>query len=113
MLVPFDPHGFAQEQSGEPQKTDNQLLRYLQSQSPEALAQIAQAVSPEVQQVIAGNIQGLLGALPANQFHMQVTTNRENLAGLLASAMMTGYFLRNVEQRMELEGQLSAIGEED
>jgi len=113
MLVPFDPHGFAQGQSGEPQKTDNQLLRYLQSQSPEALAQIAQAVSPEVQQVIAGNIQGLLGALPANQFHMQVTTNRENLAGLLASAMMTGYFLRNVEQRMELEGQLSAIGEED
>jgi hypothetical protein len=34
---------------------------------------------------------------------VQVTTDRENLAGLLASAMMTGYFLRQMEQRMELE----------
>ncbi|HEY9796894.1 MAG TPA: DUF760 domain-containing protein, partial [Leptolyngbyaceae cyanobacterium] len=33
-------------------------------------------------------------------------TDRENLAGLLASAMMTGYFLRQMEQRMELEETL-------
>jgi hypothetical protein len=35
-----------------------------------------------------------------------VQTSRDNLAGLLASAMMTGYFLRQMEQRMELEASL-------
>jgi hypothetical protein len=112
MLVPFDPSAFGQAPPGE--RGDNRLQHYLQQQSPELLAQIAQSVSPEAHQLIALNIQGLLGSLPAAQFHMQVTTNRDNLAGLLASAMMTGYFLRKVEQRMELEGQLSAaLGEEE
>ncbi|WP_208346214.1 DUF760 domain-containing protein, partial [Aetokthonos hydrillicola] len=30
-------------------------------------------------------------------------TNRENLGRLLASAMISGYFLRNAEQRMNFE----------
>jgi hypothetical protein len=34
---------------------------------------------------------------------VKIQTSRDNLAGLLASAMMTGYFLRQMEQRMELE----------
>jgi hypothetical protein len=37
---------------------------------------------------------------------VKIQTSRDNLAGLLASAMMTGYFLRQMEQRMELEGVL-------
>jgi hypothetical protein len=41
--------------------------------------------------------------LPGESFNVQVTTDRDNLAGLLASAMMTGYFLRQMEQRMQLE----------
>lgn len=104
MLLPFDPAALASETLKE-----NKLLLYMQQQPQEQMAQIAQAISPEVHQLIASNIQGLMGALPANQFHVQVTTNRENLAGLLASAMMTGYFLRNVEQRMELEVQFDAL----
>ena len=49
-------------------------------------------------------MQGLLGLLPGEQFEVKIQTSRDNLAGLLASAMMTGYFLRQMEQRMELEG---------
>jgi hypothetical protein len=41
--------------------------------------------------------------VPTEHFHVQITTDRDNLAGLLASAMMTGYFLRQMEQRMQLE----------
>lgn len=109
MLVPFDPD--RADSNGE-RPTENKLQRYLQRQSPELLAQIAQSITPEVQQLIAGNIQGLMGSLPSTQFSVQVTTNRDSLSSLLASAMMTGYFLRNVETRMELESQLnSAIGE--
>ena len=84
----------------------NQLLKYLQHQSPEVLARVAQAVSPEIKQIISQNVQGLVGMLPAESFNVQITTDRDNLAGLLASAMMTGYFLRQMEQRMQLEQKL-------
>jgi hypothetical protein len=81
----------------------NQLLKYLQHQSPEVLARVAKSVSPEIRQIISQNVQGLVGVLPSEAFNVQITTDRENLAGLLASAMMTGYFLSRMEQRMELE----------
>lgn len=85
----------------------NELLKYLQHQSPEVLTRVAQSVSGEIKQIIAHNVQGLVGVLPSEGFNVQVTTDRENLAGLLASAMMTGYFLRQMEQRMELEHTVS------
>lgn len=84
----------------------NQLLKYLQHQSPEVLARVAKSVSPEIKQIISQNVQGLVGVLPSEAFNVQITTDRENLAGLLASAMMTGYFLRRMEQRMELEANI-------
>jgi hypothetical protein len=85
----------------------NQLLKYLQHQSPEVLARVAKSVSPEIKQIVSQNVQGLVGVLPSEAFNVQITTDRENLAGLLASAMMTGYFLRRMEQRMELEDNLA------
>lgn len=85
----------------------NPLLKYLQHQSPEVLAQVARSVTPEVKQIISHNVQGLVGMLPSEAFNVKITTDRENLAGLLASAMMTGYFLRQMEQRMEMEDILS------
>ncbi len=113
MLVPFDPSGFESNGQVAGRHPDNRLVQYLHQQSPEMLAQIAQTVSPEVQQMIAGNIQGLMGVLPSTQFSMQVTTNRDNLAGLLASAMMTGYFLRNIEMRMDLENSFATTAQDE
>ncbi len=84
----------------------NPLLEYLQQQSPEVLSRVAKSISPEIQDIIQHNVQGLLGMLPADGFQVQVMTNRENMAGLLASAMMTGYFLRQMEQRMHLDVSL-------
>lgn len=95
----------------------NQLLKYLQHQSPEMLARVARSISPEIKQIISQNVQGLVGVLPSENFNVQITTDRDNLAGLLASAMMTGYFLRRMEQRMELEtsmaGSLSLVKDFD
>lgn len=85
----------------------NPLLKYLQHQSPEVLAQVAKSVTPEVKQIISHNVQGLVGMLPSEAFNVKITTDRDNLAGLLASAMMTGYFLRQMEQRMEMEDVLT------
>lgn len=84
----------------------NPLLTYLQHQSPEILERVAKSVSPEIKQIISQNVQGLVGMLPGDHFNVEITTDRENLAGLLASAMMTGYFLRQMEQRMQLEENL-------
>jgi Protein of unknown function (DUF760) len=93
----------------------NLLLKYLQNQSPEVLARVAKSVSPEIRQIISHNVQGLVGGLPSEAFNVQITTDRDNLAGLLGSAMMTGYFLRQMEQRMELDvgfsGSLSKFGD--
>ncbi len=89
-------------------KEDNNLWKYVQSLSPEATAQLSQPESREVFQIIEQNIVGLLGSLPTDNFEVAISTNRESLGRMLASAMMSGYFLRNAEQRMTFEKSLSA-----
>ncbi|MDX2096607.1 MAG: DUF760 domain-containing protein [Leptolyngbyaceae cyanobacterium bins.59] len=88
---------------GGPSEQPDSLWHYVQSLSPEAIAQLSRPTSPEVFQVMERNIIGLLGGLPAEHFDITITTNREQLGRLLASAMMSGYFLRNAEQRMSFE----------
>lgn len=100
----FDSDFFNSEPS---EQTVNSLLQYLQQQHPETLARIAQSASPEIKQIISHNVRGLVGMLPSGDFNIQITTDRENLASLLASAMMTGYFLCQMERRKGLEESLS------
>jgi len=88
---------------GEDSGSTNTLLQYVQSLSPETISRLSKPESGEVLQVMENNIIGLLGNLPTEHFELTVTTNRENLGRLLASAMLHGYFLRNAEQRLTLE----------
>lgn len=81
----------------------NLLWDYVQSMSPETIAQLSKPMSSEVFQVMERNIVGLLGNLPPEHFGVTINTSRENLGRLLASAMISGYFLRNAEQRMVFE----------
>jgi len=50
-----------------------------------------------------------LGSLPSEHFDVQINTSREHLGRLLASAIMSGYFLRNAEQRMNFEQSLQSV----
>ena len=84
----------------------NSLWHYVQSLSPETIAHLSQPQSQEVFGIIEQNISGLLGNLPSENFDVNISTNRESLGRLLASAMMSGYFLRNAEQRMSFEESL-------
>jgi hypothetical protein len=84
-------------------ETANLLWQYVQSLSPETVTHLSKPSSSEVFQVMERNIMGLLGNLPSEHFGVTVTTSRENLGRLLASAMISGYFLRNAEQRMNFE----------
>jgi hypothetical protein len=88
------------------------LWNYVQGMSPEVLNHLSKPSSPEVLQLMERHIMGMLGGLPASQFDVEVTTSRESLGQLIASAMMTGYFIRNVEQRMNFE-QSFAIANSD
>jgi Protein of unknown function (DUF760) len=83
--------------------TTDVLWQYVKSLSPETVSQLSKPTSGEVLQVMERNIVGLLGNLPSEHFGVTITTNRENLGRLLASAMISGYFLRNAEQRMNFE----------
>jgi hypothetical protein len=84
-------------------ETNNLLWQYVKSLSPETVTQLSKPNSAEVFQVMERNILGLLGQLPPEHFGITITTNRENLGRLLASAMISGYFLRNAEQRMNFD----------
>lgn len=85
---------------------DNQLWQYLQNQDPEIFQDIARNSSPEVLEILSHNIRSLVGSLPPEQFGVQVITSRESLAKMLSGAMMGGYFLRVMEQRLALERAL-------
>ncbi len=89
-----------------PSNEPGQLWQYVQKLQPETIAQLSQPGSKDVIQVMERNIGGLLGGLPSAGFDVTIATTREQLGQLLASAMMSGYFLRNAEQRLDLENSL-------
>jgi hypothetical protein len=89
-------------------ESGNPLENYIQSLSPEALAQLSKP-NPEVLQMMERNIMAMLGGLPGEQFEIAITTNREHLGRLLASAMMSGYFLNNAQNRMTIERSFQEI----
>ena len=89
----------------------NNLWQYVQSLSPETISQLSQPNSQEVIQVMERNIIGLLGHLSSEQFEVSISTSKENLGKLLASAMMSGYFIRNAEQRMTFEKSIQGVEE--
>ncbi|MDB9315680.1 DUF760 domain-containing protein [Spirulina sp. CS-785/01] len=94
------------------QEVSNQLWEYVQNLSPETIAQLSRPQSPEVFSVMERNIIGLLGTLSGEHFDVTIHTSREHLGRLLASAIMSGYFLRNAEQRMNFETTLDGIESE-
>ena len=100
----FNPEFLATDNNEGPES--NALIQYLQDQPADVLQRVAKSASPEIQEIIKHNVQGLLGMLPSEQFEVKVTSSKDNFASLLASAMMTGYFLRQMEQRKELEESL-------
>ncbi|HLO89394.1 MAG TPA: DUF760 domain-containing protein [Nostocaceae cyanobacterium] len=85
---------------------NNKLWQYVQSLTPEMVAQLSQPHSPEVLQVIQKAIVSMLGNLPHDKYSSVISTSRDELGKLLGSAMVDGYFLRNVEQRLEMEKNL-------
>ena len=85
---------------------NNALWEYVKSLSPESTARLSQPETQDVFQIVEHNIVGLLGSIPNENFDVEITTSKKQLGRMLASAMMTGYFLRNAEQRLNFEESL-------
>ncbi len=81
----------------------NKLHEYIQSQSMQDMTRLASEISPQVKQIIAGNVQSLLGYLPGQEFQTTVAAEKSSFQNLLASAMVTGYFMHAMENRMKME----------
>jgi hypothetical protein len=94
---------------GDPSKgEENALVQYIHSLHPEIVSRLSRPENKDVLRIMEQNIGGLLGHLPEGPFNVEITTNRDHLGRLLASAMMGGYFLRTAEQRMTMEKSLLA-----
>jgi hypothetical protein len=83
------------------------LMQYVQALQPETVNKLSRPTSEEVVQVIEQNVGALLGGLPHDAFDVSITTSRQALGQLLASAMINGYFLRNAEQRFAIEQSMA------
>ncbi|BAY13628.1 DUF760 domain-containing protein [Calothrix sp. NIES-2098] len=103
-LSHYNPDNFESELT-----SNNNFWQYIQSLTPETVGQLSKPSSPEVLQLIQRAIVGILGNLPHDRYQSVITTNRDELGRLLGSAMVDGYFLRNVEQRLEMEKTLQLI----
>ena len=53
----------------------NDLIQYLQEQSPDVLQRVAKSASTDIQDIIRHNVQGLLGMLPGEQFEVKITSS--------------------------------------
>lgn len=87
----------------------NLLWDYIKSMNPETVAQLSKP-SVEVASLMDRKLRGMLGVLPPQHFDVMITTSREDLSQLLASAMLSGYFLNNAKQRLDLEQSISVSG---
>ncbi|AKG24001.1 DUF760 domain-containing protein [Calothrix sp. 336/3] len=83
--------------------SDNSLLQYVQSLNPQTVAELSQPGSAEILDAIRMAIAAILANLSTDRFNQLITTNRDELGRILGSAMVDGYFLRNVEERFILE----------
>ena len=90
----------------------NALMEYIQTLQPEVMGQLSQP-NEEAAQVMENSLTSMLGNLPAGDFGVTITTNREQLGRLLASAMMGGYFLNNAQKRMMLEKSFLATADQE
>ncbi len=66
---------------------------YVQALDPEIVKRLSQP-TPAAAAAMQESVTQMLGNLPSPHFKVTLTTSRESLGQLLASAMMSGYFLR-------------------
>jgi hypothetical protein len=88
----------------------NSFWQYVNSLNPQTVKQLTKPGSEDVLKTINLTVATILGDMPADLASSQIVTSRDELGMLLGSVMIDGYFLRNAEQRMELEQIFQELG---
>lgn len=86
----------------------NRLSKFIQALPEDAITRLHEP-NPEAAQLMHQNLANVFGVLPSDQFQTTVTTSREALAQIMASAMKYGYFLHVAEQRLSLTNTFSEV----
>eukprot|EP00274_Cyanoptyche_gloeocystis_P002765 CAMPEP_0196660214 /NCGR_PEP_ID=MMETSP1086-20130531/38692_1 /TAXON_ID=77921 /ORGANISM="Cyanoptyche gloeocystis , Strain SAG4.97" /LENGTH=300 /DNA_ID=CAMNT_0041994517 /DNA_START=258 /DNA_END=1161 /DNA_ORIENTATION=+ len=81
----------------------NQLLEYLSQVEPDRLANLRTDASLEVLDAMEQSINNLLGNISSKFVDVRTTTTRDYMAHMLFWSMLTGYHLRTLETRKELD----------
>jgi Protein of unknown function (DUF760) len=89
---------------------ENSFWQYVNSLHPQTVKQLTKPGSEDVVKTINLTVATILGNLSADIASSQIVTSRDELGMLLGSVMIDGYFLRNAEQRMELEQIFQELG---
>lgn len=76
---------------------------------PLDIQQLAQDASSDAMDAMKRTISGMLGLLPSDQFSVVVETEREALARLLVSSMMTGYVLFPAHTGPQVHGKVTTL----
>lgn len=88
---------------GMPSETNDMLMQYVQTLDIDTIKRLAKPTFPEVIDIVKRAVTAILKNLPFDEEHRLVITERDQLGQLLAAVMVDGYFLRNAEQRLDLE----------
>lgn len=87
------------------------LWNYVQSLNRETISKLSKPTSPEILELIKRGVFAILQNLSHGQPNNYISINRDQLGMILSSAMIDGYFLRNVEQRAEMDKALQLVGD--
>jgi hypothetical protein len=94
----------------EPSVDENLFWQYINSLHPQTVKQLTKPGSSDVVETIKLTVATILGNISADSADSQIITSRDELGILLGSVMLDGYFLRNAEQRMELDHIFQELG---
>lgn len=85
------------------------LLNYVQQVQTQSLDEFLKRAPRDVVEGMRDTVANMLGNLPPQFFHVNVSAVGENLAQLMCSVMMTGYMFRNAKYRKEMVESTEAI----
>lgn len=89
---------------------ENSFWQYINSLHPQTVKQLNKPSSTDVVETINLTVATILDHISDDSSESQIVTSHDELGMLLGSVMIDGYFLRNAEQRMELDNIFQELG---
>lgn len=84
------------------------LIKYVQDVNAAAVDQFVKQGNPQVVNAMQESVSKMVGTLPPAYFKTTINTNGEHLMQLFYSFVMSGYLLRNIQYRYDLQSRVGS-----